>query len=239
MSCFCLQESFGAVGDEVDAVLILEGDLFAVCVEDGSFIRMRRPLELVRALPHVQKAAAIFRLHVTTAATFGFGGRSEMPLADQVGGVPCLAQLACQRGQRWIDGSRVMPHAGLRGVAACHQYRSRRRAHRLIADSAGEVRSRARPWRRGWACACRRVLTVGAYKVGAELIGKIDDDVRPAGSSGFGLPQPNRMRYASQHLPRLRLKENCVDPSFLLQTSRSQDPSSMELPLSVVRQLGV
>ena len=45
------EEALGAVGDEVDAVLVLVGDGFAVVVVDGAFVGVRGVLERVGSFP--------------------------------------------------------------------------------------------------------------------------------------------------------------------------------------------
>ncbi len=99
-----------------------------------------------------------------------------MPLADEVGGVAGLAQLAGQRWQRFIQAEPVMPHAGLRGVPAGEEHRARRCTHRLVGDRMRKVLS-ARRQRIQVGRSRGVVAAVGADKVPAKLIGKIQNDV--------------------------------------------------------------
>ncbi len=39
------KEALHAIGNEVDAIFVFVGDLFAVAVPDGSFVRMRGELD--------------------------------------------------------------------------------------------------------------------------------------------------------------------------------------------------
>src|ERR1700733_573017 len=56
-----------AIGHEVDAKLIFEGDLFAVPIVDGAFVGMGREFKLVGALPHIEKPGAILRFGIAAS----------------------------------------------------------------------------------------------------------------------------------------------------------------------------
>ena len=55
------QEALRALRHEVGAILAREMNRLAGRIPDVAFVSMRRPLELVRRLPQIRKAAAILR----------------------------------------------------------------------------------------------------------------------------------------------------------------------------------
>ena len=62
------QKSLRAISHEVNAELVLKGDLLAVAVVDRAFIGVRRKLEFVGAFPHIEKAATVLGLDVSAAS---------------------------------------------------------------------------------------------------------------------------------------------------------------------------
>ena len=136
---FLTKKAFGAVSEKVDAILILVCDWLVVLVPDSALIGMRGVFDRVGAFPEIEKAAAIFELDWTWSAAFHTVFEGEMPLADQVGGVTGLAQLAGKGGQRLIESQSVVPDARLRGIAAGEEDGAARRTDWLVRDGIREV----------------------------------------------------------------------------------------------------
>ena len=88
------QEAFRAIGDEVDAVLILEGDLLAVAIEDGAFEGMAGVLECVGALSKIHEAAAVLGPDESITRLL----RREVPFSDEIGAVACFVEFAGEGG---------------------------------------------------------------------------------------------------------------------------------------------
>ncbi len=99
-----------------------------------------------------------------------------MPLAQQIGGVSRLAELARQSGQRGIDGHRIVPNTCLGGITAGQHDGTRGRTYRLVGDRMGE-QSPTLSHGIEIGCIGRVVKAVGSDKVPAELVGKIKNDV--------------------------------------------------------------
>ena len=118
------EEALGAVGEEVDAVLVLVLDGLLVAIPDGAVVGMRCVLDGVGAFPQIEKAAAVFGLDGAGAAAVCLALGGEMPLADEVASVAGLAQLAGECGQGVVEAEAVVPDSGFGGVTAGEEDRT-------------------------------------------------------------------------------------------------------------------
>src|ERR1700689_2177747 len=78
------KEALHTIGNEVDAIFVFVGDLFAVAVPDGSFVRMGGELDHIRSFPQIEKATTELWLYRAGTAAVSLVVWSEMPLANQV-----------------------------------------------------------------------------------------------------------------------------------------------------------
>ena len=170
------QKLLRAIGHEVDAKLVFEGNLLAVSIVDSAFIGMGGELKFVGSLPHIEKPGTKLWLDVAAATACFLCGRGKVPLAQQIGRVSRFTQFARQCRQCRIDGQRIVPYASLGCITASQHDRTRWGAYRLVGDCMGkqgatvchgvEVRSIG-----------RAIEAVGANEIPTELVGEIENDI--------------------------------------------------------------
>src|ERR1700733_1087804 len=107
------KEALHAISNEVDAIFVFVGDLLAVAVPDGSFVRVRSVFDYIRSFPQVEEAATELRFNSTGASAVGLIVRGKMPLANQVCGIAGFAQISGQRREGLAQSKAVVPDAGL------------------------------------------------------------------------------------------------------------------------------